>query len=385
MRVHLVFALARARSVWIAALKRRLHIGETIPRLGLCVAPPTAVLNHRRPNASRIRRTQGCHSILKRLALLLPVLQSGLASAAAFTEDFSSNPAGNGWQLFGNPNLFQWDAMNQNLRVTWDSTQTNSYCHRPLGTILTPEDDFQLGFDLTFEDYVGGLLPGKPGAFEAAIGFFNLDQATRPNFFRGAGRNALGPLNLVEFNFFPAFDVFLPTIAQTIVTTNHKDWLYNHDNLQDLTPGQIFAVRLSYVAATRTLTTTVTNNGAQYGPTQTITVPASYDFRVATFSISSYSDAYSLDSLLAHGTVDNIALVTPPPPVGPLSGGFNGAQWEMQFASRTNWLYTLERATDLLTWSAAAPTTPGNGTVLTLSDTNPPAENAVYRVRAQRP
>lgn len=316
---------------------------------------------------------------------MLAVGVAQFASAATFTEDFSSNPAANGWRLFGNTNLFQWDATNQNLRVTWDSAQTNSYCYRPLGTILTPEDDFQLSFDLTFDDYAGGGLPGKPGAFEAALGFLNLDQATRTNFFRGAGRNSVGPLNLVEFNFFPAFDVFLPTIAQTVVGTNHADWLYNHDNLQDLTPGQTFCVTLRYVAAARTLTTTVTNNGGPYGEPQLIVLPAEFAFRVGTFSISSYSGAYSLDSLLAHGTVDNLTIVTPAPPVEHLSGEFNGAAWQLAFPSQTNWLYTLERSTNLPAWTAVAPVVAGNGAFLQLTDPNPPASGATYRVRAQRP
>jgi hypothetical protein len=316
---------------------------------------------------------------------MLAVGTAQLAVAATFTEDFSADPATRGWQCFGDTNLFQWDATNQNLRVTWDSAQTNSYCYRPLGTILTPEDDFQLSFELTFDDYAGGVLPGKPGAFEAALGFLNLDQATRTNFFRGAGRNSVGPLNLVEFNFFPAFDIFLPTIAQTVVGMNHNDWLYNHDNLQDLTPGQTFHIHLDYAAATRTLTTTVTNNGAPYGEPQLIAVPADFAFRVGTFSISSYSGAYSLDSLLAHGTVDNLAIVTPAPPVENLSGGFSGGEWRLEFTSRTNWLYTLERSSDLPAWTAVAPAVAGNGALLTLTDANPPARGATYRVQAQRP
>jgi hypothetical protein len=322
-----------------------------------------------------------------RILGLAGTLVAGATFATTFTEDFSTDPTANGWQLFGNTNLFQWDRTNQNLRVTWDSSQTNSYFYRPLGTILTPEDDFQLSFDLTFEDYAGGVLPGKPGAFEAALGFLNLDQAARTNFFRGAGATSMGPLNLVEFTFFPAFGTFLATIGQVIVGTNHNwgSWLVNHDNLQNMTPGQTFRVNMRYAAATRTLTTVVTNSAAQYGPTQTIVVPPTFDFRVGTFSINSYSGAYSPDSLLAHGTVDNLVIVTPPPPVGNLSGAFSAGQWQLQFVSQTNWLYTLERATDLLMWSAVAPAAPGTGAGLTLADTNPPAGNAAYRVRVQRP
>jgi hypothetical protein len=129
----------------------------------------------------------------------------------------------------------------------------------------------------------------------------------------------------------------------------------------------------------------VTNNAAQYGPTQTIVVPANFDFRVATISISSYSGAYSLDSLLAHGVVDNLILTVPPPPVEIVSGGFIGGNWQLQFNSRSNWLYSLERTTDLLTWATASSSSPGNGATLVLTDTNATASNACYRVRANRP
>ncbi|MBE0545402.1 MAG: hypothetical protein IH623_29030 [Verrucomicrobia bacterium] len=313
-------------------------------------------------------------------------LALSVANAATSTEDFSTDPAANGWQIFGNTNLFQWDPTNQNLRVTWDSSQPNSYFHRPLGTILTRDDDFHLSFDLTFEAYAGGVRPGKPYAFPATIGFLNLDNATHTNFSRGAGINATyGPRNLVEFTFFPAFDVFLPTIAQVIVSTNNT-WLYNHDNLLEMTPGETFRVTMNYATATHTLTTTVTNSAGQYGQTQDIIVSApSFDFRVATLSISSYSDVRSQDSILAHGIVDNVTVVTPPPPVGQLSGGFLGANWQVQFLSRSNWVYVLERTIDLATWTEASTATPGDGATLILSDANPAAGPAFYRVRANRP
>lgn len=307
------------------------------------------------------------------------------AVAVTFTDNFSTAPAANGWQVFGNTNLFLWDSTNQNLRVTWDSSQTNSYFHRPLGTILNRDDDFRLSFDLTFDDYASGTTPGKPFAAPVAIGFLNMDQASHPNFARGAGINpTYGPKNLVEFNFFPAFDVFLPTIGQVIVSTNNQ-WLYNDDNLMEMTPGETFHILMDYQAATRTLTTVVSNNGAQYGITQSIVVPDNFDFRVATLSVSSYSDVRDSGSVLAHGVVDNIAMTTPPPPVEDLTGGFVGNQWRVDFQSRTNWVYTVERTTDFQTWVALGPPSPGNGTTLRVSDTNPPAGNAGYRIRSQKP
>jgi len=315
------------------------------------------------------------------LAACFPIM----LSAATFTETFSTDPAANGWQAFGNTNLFHWDSTNQNLRVTWDSSQTNSYFYRPLGTILTRDDDFNLSFELTFEDYASGTTPSKPFAAPATVGFLNLDQATHTNFARGAGINPdYGPKNLVEFNFFPAFDVFLPTIGQVIVSTNNA-WLYNTDNLMEMTPGETFNVHMDYVAATRTLTTVVTNSGAQYGLTQTIHVPTNFDFRVATLSVSSYSDVRDIGSVLAHGTVDNLIVVTPPPPLENLSGQFIDGIWETEFASRINWLYALERTTNFTAWDAAVTDVRGNGHTLILTDTNPPAANVFYRVRANRP
>ena len=318
------------------------------------------------------------------------MLQTPTLAAATFTDNFSINPAVNGWQIFGTNNLFNWDSTNQNLRVTWDSSKPNNFFHRSLGTILTPSDDFSLSFDLTFENYASGVNPAKPGTFEAAIGFFNLDQATKTNFFRGAGTSSLGPLNIVEFDFFPAFDTFNPTIAQTIVGTNHSNanWLYNHENQREMMPGETFHITMSFAAATRTLTTTVTNNGEQYGDPQTKIVPTNVEFRVTTLSISSYSDAIQplpAGSILAHGLMDNLVLVTPPPPVENLAGGFVGVEWRVQFTSRTNWLYTLERSVNAATWTNASLATSGNGATLILSDTNPPAGAAYYRVRANRP
>lgn len=307
------------------------------------------------------------------------------AGAGTFTEDFSSDPAANGWRVFGDPNLFRWDSTNRNLRVTWDSSQTNSYFYRLLGDILTRDDDFQLGFDLTFSDYASGVTPGKSNSAPAAIGWLNLDQATQTNFLRGTGINSTyGPKNLVEFEFFPAFSSFLPTIAQVVVSTNNQ-WLYNHDNLQELTPGETFRVQMTYAAATHTLTTVVSKRAGQYGPTQTISVPPNRDFRVATIAICSYSDQNSRDSILAHGVVDNVTVTGPPSPVRNLSAAFSNGVWQTQFRSRSNWLYTLQRTADFVAWTNVANVTATTETNLILWDPNPPPGEAAYRVRAQRP
>src|SRR5882757_5044105 len=113
---------------------------------------------------------------MKKIIILL-LASAALARAGTITENFATNPAADGWQLFGNTNLFHWDSTNQNLAVTWDSSQTNSYFYQPLGTILARDDSFRLSFDVVFQDYdIGGY------SFPAAIGFLNLSNATQSNF-----------------------------------------------------------------------------------------------------------------------------------------------------------------------------------------------------------
>ena len=82
---------------------------------------------------------------------LLALAAAGFAfvstlDAGTLTENFSHDPALDGWQVFGDTNLFHWDSVNHNLQVTWDSSQSNSYFYHPLGTILGTNDDFSMSF-----------------------------------------------------------------------------------------------------------------------------------------------------------------------------------------------------------------------------------------------
>src|SRR5205085_12246517 len=144
---------------------------------------------------------------------------------------------------------------NHNLWVTWDSSRNNSYFYYRLGTIVNRDDTFTMSFDLMFQDYNIGTTPGRSSTFPIAIGLLNLDNATETNFSRGSGINSVyGARNLVEFDFFPAWDTFMPTIAQVIVSSNNA-WLYNHDNLLDMQPGELFHIQMSYESSTHTLNT----------------------------------------------------------------------------------------------------------------------------------
>src|SRR5205814_8454158 len=139
--------------------------------------------------------------MLKLLALIsAALLVASAALAKTISQNFATNPLKTGWQEFGNTNLFHWNSTNQNLEVTWDSRETNSFFCFPLGTSLTRNDDFSVEFDLLINDIVSGIEPGKTGPLEIALGFFNFATATNTTFMRGSFG---GSPSVVEFDYFP--------------------------------------------------------------------------------------------------------------------------------------------------------------------------------------
>jgi hypothetical protein len=330
------------------------------------------------------------------LALLL-IAAALPARGAALTEDFSSNPTGSGWLVFGNTNLFQWDATNQDLEVTWDSSQPNSYFYHSLGTTLSRRDDFAIGFDLLLNDINSGTEPDKTGPMEIAVGLLNFATASRTNFMRGAYGHAPG---LVEFNYFPSgyynsegmFFYVAPTTTPTFISTNATHFAptifapYEFE----LPLGVSVRVQMTYAASNQTLSTVLTTNGQIFlqlpdvllTDTNTSNFRVSDDFRVDTLSISSYSSAGDpFDSVLAHGTVGNIS-VTFPLPIQDLAGAPSSGGWQVQFTGLTNWLYTLQRTADFSQWSSVATNMFGTGGATLLRDANAPPGRAFYRVRA---
>jgi hypothetical protein len=89
------------------------------------------------------------------------VLFAARSNATLIYSKFANDPLLNGWQIFGDASLFQWDSPNQNLAVTWDSSQTNSYFHHLLDTTYTKTNDFLVMFDLKLNDIAVGTTPGR--------------------------------------------------------------------------------------------------------------------------------------------------------------------------------------------------------------------------------
>jgi len=310
---------------------------------------------------------------------------SALPGAQTIREDFSGDPVSRGWQRFGDPSLFAWDAANQALAVTWDSSRPNSYFHRPLGTTLTRGDGFSLAFNLRLRDIAIGTTPGKDFTFQLAIGFLNLRDATRTNFMRGTGMDSP---NLVEFDYFPDSG-FGATVSPTLISSNRV--FASSFNVLALTPDDDFHVTMSYTPSNQTLVTTMTKNGEEFGPMRNVVLTNQdfTDFRVDHVAVCSYSD-FGQDpagdgSILARGVVDNFEIVVPEPPVGALSGAPQADHWTVAFDSQANWTYALEATPDFTSWQKVSAVTPGTGGLMTLTDINHLGDRAFYRVLAERP
>ena len=339
--------------------------------------------------------------MLKLLVLIAAALVATPASfAKTVNQNFAADPLQNGWQEFGNTNLFHWNSTNQNLEITWDSRQSNSFFYIPLGTSLTRNDDFTIDFDLLINDIVSGIESGKTGGLEIGFGFFNFATATNASYMRGSFG---GAPNLLELDYFPkgsfefggqTFEV-AATTTPTFISTNSFDYAPTifAPYIMELPTNVLVHIEMNFTSTNQTLVTLLTTNGTTFfqppdvvlTDTNTSGFTASDDYRVDTFSINSYGSAGDdFDSVFGHGIVDNI-MISYPPPIENFSGSLTGGIWQASFSSRSNWLYTLERTTELSSWIAVSPSAPGNGAVLVLQDSSPLPQNAFYRVRAARP
>ena len=316
-------------------------------------------------------------------ALLLVLVASPFAGAATYEEDFSSDPSIRGWQVFGQTNLFRWNVTNQNLEVTWDSSKSNSFFYRPLGTVLSRADNFSVSFNLRLADIAVGVNTNKPDTFQITLGFINLAAATRFGFLRGTGTDSP---NLVEFDYFPDSG-FGATVASTLISSNNVFGDGGFTFPLELTASDLYHVAMNYTATNRTLSTIMTRNGVAFGPIKDATLGTNFtDFRVDHFAVCSYSDAEFAGSVLAHGIVDDITVTVPELPVTKVTGGFKGGLWRVEFSSQTNWLYALQRTMDLVSWVDVSPVTAGTGSVLVLQETNSASASSVfYRVKAEKP
>lgn len=320
---------------------------------------------------------------MKKLLLLLTLAISlaaspGKAATVNFTDNFSTNPLQNGWQTYGDTNLFQWDSTNDVMDVTWDSSQGNSYFYHPLGLTVTRYDDFSLSFDLQLT-----TAEASGYGFQLAIGFLNFAEATDADFLRWSGYNSP---DLVEFDYFP--DVgYGATVWPLFVDTN-SDFNWNGSSdyaIYAPNLGDWYHVVMTYTASNQVMVTTMTN----FEQTSGVTIVDPLDpeftlFNVDTLSISSYQDDGMGDSIYAQGMVGNFAVTICQPPLENATA-MNNTPGVIQFGGQTNWLYSLQRTVDFNSWTTISTAVPGTGTQMTLFDPNPPPVKAFYRVKATSP
>jgi hypothetical protein len=294
--------------------------------------------------------------------------------ANTVVERFSTDPLQNGWQIFGDTNLFAWNSTNQNLDVTWDSSQTNSYFYLPLGRTYTQADGFCLQFDLNLKD------TDATGYFQLAIGLCNFAEATGPDFSRANGYSP----DLCEFDYFPdGPNSYGPSIDATLADSADS-FYFSFDTTQPMLTNTDYRVVLIHRAGEPSVSATIYTNGQPFTHLPSVyNGSATNNFNLDTLAICNYTtldDIYG-DTLLAHGTVGKIAVASPLP-VDKIQ---TAAPGQIKFASDTNWLYTLEQTTNFQNWSSAASPVFGNGTNLLLQATNTPADKSFYRVRADLP
>jgi hypothetical protein len=320
-------------------------------------------------------------------ALLVSIVSvSPKLHADTITENFTNNPAQDGWQIFGNTNLFAWDSTNHDLAVTWDSSQPNSYFYHPLSTVIGAPDGFTLDFDLNLTDIGPGLDTNKPYDFELAIGFLNFGEATSAGFLRGTGYSSP---DLAEFDYFYDDGSGDESIDATVVDSQNA-FYFAYDYTQGLANSVKYHVSLAHNSGDEFITGAVYTYDTNGVRQLYSSLPYTYletgfgDWFTDTISISSYNDtdAYG-GSILAHGTVANLIVTTSPRPVGNVTTINSNGLWQVSFSGRSGWNYTLRRSTDLQSWSDAG-TAIGSNSILTIQDTNAPATRAFYRVSAQK-
>ena len=357
--------------------------------------------NPLRPCAEQLKDQHMKKLLLLALASAGLFLNASAARAAVINEDFTTNPLQNGWTIFGATNLFRWDSTNHQLNATWDSTQPNTFFYYGLDGHLTRYDDFSFQFDLFLNDVASNVEPGKTGPLQIALGFQNYAVATNADYVRGNG--VFGDYtDVAEFNYYPygyyVFEevvypsptTFVPSFVSETPAFSPNS--LTPDYVLELPTNVLIHVTMTYHADDQTSSLTATTNGI---PIRTVpnlllnytnsNFTATDDYNVNMFSITSYTSiGDDFDSLLAHGTIAHLRVVLPPPAQN-LSVAFTNSGWQVQFNDKTNWLYTLERTTNLTAWSDASGPVPGNGTSLVVPDTNAPSAKAFYRIRAVRP
>jgi hypothetical protein len=291
-------------------------------------------------------------------------------------EDFSANPLGNGWAVHGDESLFKWDADAGTLAVTWDSEKPNSYFHRSLGLTLTEADAFAFAFDIVLDEVKAGHLDGQPYTFEVAVGLMSIESGKADGFSRGTGTDSP---NLVEWDYFP--DTGFGATISPAIASGMSQFAVGFTFPAELVVGKKYSVRMEYDPAERTLKTFMLENDKAWKTIKTVVLADDFvGFSVDAFSISSYTAKGSESSLLANGSVDNLAIGVGRSKPRIVNTRLADGQWTARSFGYGTADYLLERSADLREWQSVENGVREDGFYLRLIDENPPVGDGFYRL-----
>jgi hypothetical protein len=321
------------------------------------------------------------------LVRLLTLIAGQSAIADLWREDFMSDPFTRGWRVQGDPSHFSWQQGAGRLAVTWDSRRPNAFFHLPLPTILTRADSFRFRFQLVLDN----LATDSPETtFQLAVGLMGRTRAFEASSYRGAGIHPTwGVRNLVEFTYFPASSSIAPTFSAVAVATNNTRWATLDLFPLELETGATYDIEVRHDASASRVSLRALRNGAFCSEGSMTLSPGFGDFRLDTFSVTSYSGDHQPANygghLLAHGSVDEIELEFPTPPRPTLALQGAGHAPHISLAEVPGWIPFLERHDGNTVWAKVpveAETSSGKWTFI---DPTPPTNAALYRVRLERP
>ncbi len=357
-------------------------------RRGYCCGSGCRHCPFERPNEliSNERTAGAGQAVACLLVIFFLVLDSARARARAdVVEDFSRNPALNGWINFGDSSLYNWNAANQNLQATWDSRLTNSAYALPFGATLTSSNTFAADFDLTLFDY--GPRPDAQGPLQIALGFINLPVTTANDGNRTSGSSE----DELEFDFFPQGEFgppygISPSTISPIIFGDHGQiragfspplaWATNH----------AYHIRIAYDGSQRRISTSVDNGGdaLPFTAPDVVLDSAFGNFAVNAFAVLSWNEAPSTgSSVLAHGVLDNLRIEGIDSPLASLIISYTNSVAAVSFDAKAGWNYLLQSSGDLKQWSSVATNSPSVGGSLSLTDAGSSGlPRRFYRVQA---
>ncbi|MBT5925478.1 MAG: hypothetical protein HOH33_02545 [Verrucomicrobia bacterium] len=311
-------------------------------------------------------------------------------------EDFAQHPLeDNDWKVFGESSLFAWDQEHERVSVTWDSRLPNSYFYLPFGVEISRYENFSLRFEIQLDHLELGIDPEKPFTFPLALGLVNLACVTRDSFFRGSGiHEEFGPRGLVEWSYHPDSG-FGATISSGLISLDNQ-WSVSNTFPLELQVGSTYIVEMRLDAASETLSTTMSEDGAPFGPIRETKLTKVFggptdgftDVNVDAFAIASYHDGGQpspefAGSIFATGWVDNVAVMREQS-LSIQNLIVSEGVISVEVEARAGWEYWLEQTADFIHWETRGHAQSDGIQSLQIEDQGSAQANGFYRVIGKR-